>query len=98
MKADAATHVWLHTLLCSIRNTGIILTDWRQGVVVPNWKGNGETQECINYIGLSVRSKVLARVSLDRVCQKLLIHQCHGHSDFTPYKSTVDRILALCPH
>ena len=29
----AAALLWLHTLLCSIWNTGIISTDWRRGVV-----------------------------------------------------------------
>ena len=39
--------------------------------------------------------KVLARILLDRVRQKLLTHQRHEQSGFTPKKSTVDRILAL---
>ena len=39
--------------------------------------------------------KVLARILLDRVRQKLLTHQRHEQSGFTPNKSTVDRILAL---
>ena len=104
----AAVFLWLHTLLCSIWNTGVIQTDWRRGVVVPIWKGKGDTQECNNYRGvslLSVPGKVLARILLDRVCQKLLTHQRHEQSSqqllsccFTPEKSTVDRILALCSH
>ena len=88
----------LHTLLCSIWNTGIFPTDWRRGVVVPIWKGKGDPQECNNYRGvnlLSVPGKVLARILLDRVRQKLLTHQRHEQSGFTPKKSTVDRILAL---
>ena len=39
--------------------------------------------------------KVLARILLHRVRQKLLTHQRHEQSGFTPEKSTVDRILAL---
>ena len=31
----AAALLWVHTLLCSNRNTGIIPTDWRRGVGVP---------------------------------------------------------------
>ena len=44
---------------------------------------------------LSVPGKVLARILLDRVGRKLLTHQRHEKSRFTPMKSTVDRILAL---
>ena len=44
---------------------------------------------------LTVPGKVLAQIILDRVCQKLLIHQRHEQSGFTPEKSTVDRILSL---
>ena len=95
---EATALLWLHTLLCTIWNTGIIPTDWRRGVFVPIWKGKGDTQECNNYRRvtlLSVPSKVPAQVLLDRVHQKLLTHQRHEQSGFTPKKSTVDRILAL---
>ena len=83
---------------CSIWNTGVIPTDWRRGVVVPIWKGKCDTQECNNYRGvtfLSVPSKVLARILLDRVRKKLLTRQRHKQSGLTPKKSTEDRILAL---
>ena len=40
----AAALLWLHTLLCSIWITGIIPTNLRRGVVVPIWKGKGDTQ------------------------------------------------------
>ena len=36
-----------------------------------------------------------ARILLDKVRQKLLTHQRHEQSGFTPTKSTVDRTLAL---
>ena len=44
---------------------------------------------------LFVPGKVLARILLDRVRQKLLKPQRHGFSGFIPKKSTVDRILGL---
>ena len=44
---------------------------------------------------LSVPGKVLTRILLDRVRQKLLTHQRHEQSGFTPKMSTEDRILAL---
>ena len=56
----AGSFLSFHTLLCSIRNTGIILTDWRRSVVVPIWKGKVDTQDCNNYRGyppLCVRSR-----------------------------------------
>ena len=80
------------------RNTEIIPTGWRRGVVLPIWKGKCDHQRCNNYRGvtlLSVPGKVLARILLDRVRQKLLTHQRHEQSGFTPKKSTVDRILVL---
>ena len=40
--------------------------------------------------------KVLTRILLDRVRQKLLTNQRHEQFGFTPTKSTVDRILAFC--
>ena len=82
----------------SIWNMGIIPTDWRRGIVVPIWKGKGDTEECNNYRGvtfLSVAGKVLARIFLDRVRQKLLTHLRNEQSGFKPKKSTIDRILAL---
>ena len=79
---EAVALQWLHTPLFSIWNMGIIPTDWRRGVVVPTWKGTGDTQECNNYTGvithlLSVPGKFLARILLDRVRQKLLTHRYH---------------------
>ena len=43
----------------------------------------------------SVPGKVLARNLLERFRQKLLAHQRHEKSGFTPKKSTSDRIVAL---
>jgi len=88
----------LHAVLCSIRNTDIIPTDWKVGLVVPLWKGKGDRQDCNNYQGvtlLSVPSKGFAQIILDRVHQHLLEHQRPEQSGFTPERSTIDRILAL---
>jgi len=93
-----ATLRWLHTLICSVWNTGVIPTDWKRGLVVPIWKGKGNARECSNYRGvtlLSVPGKVFARVLLNRIRQQLLDHQRPEQSGFTPKRSTVDRILAL---
>ena len=93
-----ATLRWLHTLICSAWNTGVIPTDWKRGLIVPIWKGKGDVRECSNYRGvtlLSVPGKVFARVLLNRIRQQLLDHQRPEQSGFTPKRSTVDRILAL---
>ena len=72
----AAALLWLHILLCSISNMGIIPTDWRRGVVVRIW-GEVDTQECNNYRGryppLCAR-RGPSRILLDRVSLKLLVH------------------------
>ena len=41
--------VLLHVVLCSAWNTGISPTDWKRGLVVPLWKGEGDRQDCNNY-------------------------------------------------
>ena len=88
----------LHSLFCSVWNSGVIPTDWKRGIVVPIWKGKGDTRECNNYRGvtlLSVPGKAFARVVLNRMRPQLLGHQRPEQSGFTPKRSTVDRILAL---
>ena len=88
----------LHVILCSIWTTGVIPSDWKRGIIVPLWKGKGDRQDCNAYRGvtlLSVPSKVLARILLDRVRPHLLKHQRLEQSGFTPKRSTTDRILAL---
>ena len=79
-------------------NTGIIPTDWKRGLVVPLWKGEGDRQNCNNYRGvtlLSVPGKVFARIIIDRVRHHLLEHQHPEQTDFTPKRSTIDGIHAL---
>ena len=95
---ENAVPVSLHAVLCSARNTGVIPTDWKRGLFIPLWKGKGDRQDCNNYRGvtlLSVPGKVFARIILDRVRHHLLEHQRPEQSDFTPKRSTIDRILAL---
>ena len=47
---DAAI-LWLHTLICSVWNTGVVPPDWKKGIIVPIWKGKGDARECDNYRG-----------------------------------------------
>ena len=76
----------------------MIPSDWKRGIIVPLWKGKGDRQDCNAYRGvtlLSVPSKVLARILLNRIRPHLLKHQRPEQSGFTPKRSTTDRILAL---
>ena len=80
LKTEGTTILlWLHTLLCLIWNTEIIPTDWRQGVVVPIWKGKGDIQECNNYRGLpsSLCEAGSWHEFFSTVRQELLTHQRH---------------------
>ena len=89
----------LHAVLCCAWNTGIIPTDWKRGLVVPLCKGKDDRQDCNNYRGvtlLSVPGKVFDRIILERVHHHLLEHQRPEQSGFTPKRSTIDHILALC--
>lgn len=88
----------LHSVLVAVWESGIIPFDWRQGLVVPIWKGKGDRLDCNNYRGvtlLSVPGKVLAHLLLSRIRSHLLLFQRPEQSGFTPKKSTIDRILAL---
>ena len=60
-----AALVSMNAVLCSAKNTNIIPTDWKRGLVVPLWKGKGDRQDYNNYRGvtsLSVSGKVFARI------------------------------------
>ena len=88
----------LHAVICSAWDTGVIPSDWKRGLVVPLWKGKGDTLDCNNYRGvtlLSVPGKVFARIIRDRILPCLMAGQRPQQSGFTAKKSTIDRILAL---
>ena len=89
----------MHAVLCSAWNTGIIPTDWKRGLVVHLWKGKGDRQDCNTdreVMLLSVSGKVFVRIILGRVHHHLLEHQHPEQTGFTPKRSIIDRILALC--
>ena len=79
--------VSLHAVLCSAWNTGIIPTDWKRGLVVRLWKGNGDCQKCNNsrvVMMLSVPGKVFAQIIIDGVLHNLLEHQRLEQLGFAP--------------
>lgn len=86
----------LQAVFASIWETGFISADWKTGLVVPIWKGMGDHLYCGKYIGIttiSVPSKVLARVILNRIGGHLLAYQqLKGNLS---KKYTIDHILVL---
>ena len=68
-RGEAAALHWLHTILCSIWNTGIIPLDSRRSDVVSICTENCDAQEYNNYENVSllfVPGKVLARILPDK--------------------------------
>ena len=88
----------LHTLFLKVWQTGKILADWRDNVIVALFKGKGSKTECGSYRPislLSVPGKVLAHVLLNRFNPLLTEDRCPQQSGFTAGRSTADAILAL---
>ena len=76
----------------------VIPADWRQRIIIPTFKGQGDYGECGGHSSTSLLSepdKVFARVVLDKIRPHLVVYQRPKQSGFTPKKSTVDHILAL---
>ena len=93
---EAAALLWLHILLCTI---------WNRGIIATGHEALSFQSEMERVIPRSVTTtgdypfprakKVLATQSSVQGPPKLLTHQRHEQSSFTPKKTTVDRILAL---
>lgn len=78
--------------------TGRVPADWRDGVIIPLFKGKGSKTDCGSYRPislLSVPGKVLAHVLLHRLNPLLAEHRRPQQSGFTAGRSTADAILAL---
>ena len=88
----------LHALFCKVWETGRVSVSWRDGIIVPLYKGKGSTAECSNYRPislLSVPGKVFAHVLLNRLNPLLVQSRRPEQSGFTAGRSTADAILAL---
>lgn len=75
-----------------------IPSEWKNGIVLPVYKGKGSRSSCSSYRPitlLSVPGKVFAHVLLNRIRPLLLEIQRPQQSGFTPSRSTCDAILAL---
>jgi len=88
----------LHSLFCQVWRTGLIPSDWRDGILVALYKGKGTKSECSNYRPitlLSVPGKVFAHVLLARLQPLLDATRRPQQSGFVAGRSTIDAILAL---
>jgi len=88
----------LHALFKRIWCSGRVPLDWRDGFIIPLYKGKGSKMVCGNYrpiFLLSVPGKVFAHVLLDRLRPLLTSHCRPEQSGFAAGRSTADAILAL---
>jgi Reverse transcriptase (RNA-dependent DNA polymerase) len=88
----------LHALFCKVWETGRVPVSWRDGIIVPLYKGKGPKAECSNYRPislLSVPGKVFAHVLLNRLNPLLVQSHRPEQSGFTAGRSTADAILTL---
>ncbi|XP_069977551.1 uncharacterized protein [Penaeus vannamei] len=86
------------SLHAAIWQSGSIPSNLSRGMVIPLWKGKGDRWDFSNYRGitlLSIPSKVFAHILLKWIHKHLLSHQRLEQSEFTPGKSTIDRILVF---
>ena len=61
---------WLTNIICKARETGSAHDDWKNGIILPFYKGKGSRTDCQNYRGitlLSVAGKVYAHVLFNRI-------------------------------
>ena len=88
----------LHRLFLLVWETGRVPAAWRDGVIVPLYKGKGPRSECGSYRPislLSVHGKVFSHVLLNRLSPLLIGCRRPEQSSFTSGRSTADAILAL---
>jgi len=89
----------LNELVVQVWEQEAVPDEWRQGIIIPLYKGKGSRSKCSNYRGitlLSAAGKVFAHLLLARIKPTLLSHRRMQQSGFTPGCSTCDRILTLC--
>jgi len=89
----------LNELFIQVWEEEAVPDEWRQGIIIPLYKGKGSRSECSNYRGitlLSASGKVFAHLILARIKPTLVSHRHMQYSGFTPRRSTCDRILTLC--
>jgi len=89
---------YLFKLFCLIWVSGRTPQAWKEGTIIPIYKGKGSKQTCANYRPitlLSVLGKLFATILLHLAQGKLLEARRPQQSGFTPGRSTSDAILSL---
>ena len=89
---------WVRRLCNMAFESGVVPEDWGSAVIVPLYKGKGESTECKNYRGISLLSvveKIYAGILLDRARRVTggLIDDEQG--GFRAGKGSVDQIYTL---
>ena len=91
-------------MLCKLFNcimhTEQMPSAWRQSILIPFFKRNGDIQECKNYRGIKLLSptfKILERVVDRRIGQCTNIHAHESQFGFMPGRSTTYAIFILRP-
>ena len=77
----------LHELFVQVWEQEAVPDEWRQGIIVPLYKGKGSRSECSNYriiTLLSAAGKVFAHLLLARIMPTLLSYRRMQQSGFTP--------------
>ena len=88
----------LQALFVKVWQTGQVPADWKDGVIIPLFKGKDSKTDGCSYRAislLSVPGKVLAHVLLHRLNPLLAEHRRPQQCGFTVGRSTADAILAL---
>jgi hypothetical protein len=96
--AETPISIALHQLFVRVWASGKVPAEWKEGVIVPLYKGKGSHTVCSNYRPislLSVPGKVFAHVLLARIRPLMMKHRRPQQSGFTSGRSTMDAILAL---
>ena len=88
----------LHCLFENVWLSGHIPSEWRDGIIIPVYKGKGSRSQCGNYRPISLLSipgKVFSQILLQRIQPLLLAKRRPQQSGFTSGRSAMDAVLAL---
>ncbi|XP_037803932.1 uncharacterized protein LOC119598352 [Penaeus monodon] len=64
----------LHAVLFAIWETGTIPPDWKRGLIIPIWKGQGDQRGCGNYRGITLLS--IQKSTVDCVLAFRVLVEC----------------------
>ena len=88
----------LHCLFEKLWSSGHIPSEWRDGIIIPVYKGKGSRSQCGNYRPislLSIPTKMFSLILLQRIQPLLLAKRRPQQSGFTSGRSAINAVLAL---